>query len=97
MKIEIKREYTERANNPLLRNNGGDYDFYEETLFINNEKIGVLFGTSAQFDYCEVTGNFTDCRCLNLDGTDFYISVNTSLAEAYEYSINIEELKTLLK
>jgi hypothetical protein len=47
---------------PETCNNGGDYAFYENLRFFKAEdgRIGVLrqHSTSAEFDYCELTGSF---------------------------------------
>lgn len=46
--------------NPELANNGGDYFFYKTPVFVDGEKIGYLFDTSAEFSFCELSCAFTD-------------------------------------
>lgn len=62
--------------------NGGAYAFFEDTLVLKSEdgeyRKLVLHSTSAQFEYCAITGNFTNCQqCEIIDCPEigwFYVS-----------------------
>lgn len=65
-KIEIgKKKWTHTPTNSdgeedwSLSCNGGNYGFFEQSVIVDGQEVGVLFGTTAEFDYCEITGNFT--------------------------------------
>jgi len=57
---------TRESENPLMSNNGGDYDF-GYTLLVETATGKVIGGrhwTSAEFDYCPGCGSFRrDCDC----------------------------------
>lgn len=48
-------EYDDR-----LCNNGGRYGFWKKYTFLGNGNWKVSYGTTAEFDYCPVCGQFND-------------------------------------
>lgn len=55
-----KKEMTVFPEKPELSTNGGDYYFYETPILKDGVKVGVIYETSADFDYCMGSGNFTE-------------------------------------
>ena len=73
-------------------NNGGDYGFTER-YFRNNNKdpFSVEYGTTAEFEYCHITGNFQNCKtCMDYDH-------ETGKCEAEHRTVTEEELLKTMK
>lgn len=66
-----------------MANNGGNYAFGQRIVKVDGEPIGLLHRTSAEFDYCEITGDFTSCELIEVEGTNvrFYASKSLHLDE----------------
>lgn len=64
-----------------MANNGGNYAFGQRIVKVDGKPIGLLHRTSAEFDYCEITGDFTSCELIEVEGTNvrFYASKSLGL------------------
>src|SRR5574343_1468419 len=56
---------TRESENPSLRNNGGDYDFYETYKRVSENEFEVSYSTSSDFEYCDKEGSFQSCKYCN--------------------------------
>lgn len=71
MKATFVGWVTDRVpDNPALCGNGGDYFHHRKIYRLEDGRMFALFRTSADFDFCEVTGRFTEVRGvpLTIDG-----------------------------
>jgi len=97
--IELGQKIIRREpKRPELSSNGGDYWFWEYPILIDGKDSGLrLKGTSAEFDYCEITGWFTDTVTVKVEGCDFLIAVNMDCVEEWEEEISQEQFLDWLK
>lgn len=86
---------TKTPKRPELSNNGGDYYFYETPILKDGVQVGVLHDTSAEFDFCQLSGNFEDTVTLFCEELNTYVSIGKHKMysnEDYPDGMSIEEL-----
>jgi hypothetical protein len=78
----IKRIVDRVPENPSLSFNGGDYYFHRDIYRLNDGREFSIMGTSSEFDFCQVSGSFTetwpaqlilDDEAIEVEGKPLYV------------------------
>lgn len=78
----IKRIVDRVPKNPSLCFNGGDYYFHRDIYRLNDGREFSIMGTSSEFDFCQVSGSFTetcavpvkvDGEAIEVEGKPLYV------------------------
>ena len=81
-------------------NNGGDYAFGTEEIWVDGECIGTIQTTSSQFPYCQIRGTFTECATVEIEGSGINILISEELVRDHDggipENVSLEELKNML-
>jgi hypothetical protein len=60
--VNFFRIVDRESTNPIMSNNGGDYDFGRTVAVRDGVPVAVRYWTSADFDYCPHSGTFNRCE-----------------------------------